>query len=35
MDKSAPQFLSDEYFYELDELFEQLNKENGHWNVFT
>jgi hypothetical protein len=35
MGKSAPQFLSDEYFYELDELFEQLNKENGHWNVFT
>lgn len=31
--KSEFRFLSDEYFYELDSLCEQINKENDQWYV--
>lgn len=33
--KNESLFLSDEYFYEIDSLFEQIKKENGQWDVFN
>lgn len=32
---SEARFLSDEYFYEIDLLFERIKKENGKWDVFN
>lgn len=35
MQKSEISFLSDEYFNEIDSLFEQTKKGNGQWDVFN